>query len=65
MIDSEKGDYLHLPYEGELMDQPYMTMRILNCIQDCYREIVHERMQQRLKQNRQGGAGGRRRRPRR
>ncbi len=67
MIDSETGDYLHLPYEGAMTDQPYVTMKILNCIQDAYREVLKEKTQQRLKQQTSAARSGRgcRRRPRR
>ena len=44
MIDSEKGDFLFLPYEGGILDQPYQTMQILTCIQSCYREVQHEKI---------------------
>ena len=33
IVDSETGDWRHLPFPGSMMDQPYMTMQILKLIQ--------------------------------
>lgn len=40
--NSENGDFLHLPFEGSIMDQPYQTMQILKEIQNTYRDVVRE-----------------------
>lgn len=44
IIDSEHGDFIHLPLEGGILDQPYMTMSLLRVIQNTYRKILNERM---------------------
>ena len=47
--NSETGDFLHLPFEGSLMDQPYQTMQILKEIQNTYRNVVREVNEAKLK----------------
>ena len=37
ICDSETGDYLHLPFDGGMMDQPYWTMMVLDLIRLNYR----------------------------
>lgn len=37
IVDSETGDFRHFPFEGSLMDQPYMTMQVLRLLQLNYR----------------------------
>lgn len=49
ICNSETGDYNHLPFEGPLMDQPYMTMQILNVIQLNYRKCAEEKLKQKMK----------------
>lgn len=44
-IDSESGDYRHLPFAGSIMEQPYMTMQILNLIQLNYRKHLSEKVE--------------------
>lgn len=44
IADSETGDFLSLPFEGTITDQPYMTMQILKLIQLNYRKHLSERM---------------------
>ena len=40
--NSENGDFLHLPFPGGVLDQPYQTMQILKEIQNTYRQVVQE-----------------------
>ena len=28
IVDSETGDWRHLPFHGSMIDQPYMTMQL-------------------------------------
>jgi hypothetical protein len=44
LIDSENGDFRHFPFEGSLMDQPYITMEILRLIQLNYRIQLHKKI---------------------
>ena len=51
ICDEENGGFRSLPFPGSLMDQPYMTMQILLCIQGEYRAHKAAKMEQmRLKQ---------------
>lgn len=42
--DSETGDLRHLPFEGSVADQPYMSMQIIKLIQLNYRRHLAEKM---------------------
>lgn len=44
LISSENGDFIHLPFEGGLMEQPYMTMSCLRLLQLNYRKYLSESM---------------------
>ena len=43
IVDSETGDWRHLPFPGSAMDQPYMTMQILKLIQLNFRKYLSEK----------------------
>lgn len=43
ICDSERGDYIAFPFPGSYMDQPYMTMQILNIVQSAYRQVLSAR----------------------
>ena len=43
ICDSEKGDYLHFPFEGSIMEQPYWTMRVLDLIRLNYKLTMGEK----------------------
>ena len=60
ICDSERGDLLHLPFPGSLMDQPYMTMQIILLVQDGYRKVLSERAEK----IRASAGSGPKRRPR-
>lgn len=40
--NSENGDYLTTPFPGSVMDQPYITMRILDLIKLNYKIYIKE-----------------------
>lgn len=42
IADSETGDFLSLPFEGAIADQPYMTMQVLKVIQASYRKHLND-----------------------
>ena len=42
-MDSESGDFRHLPFPGSVMDQPYMTMQVIRLIQLNYRRHLAEK----------------------
>lgn len=44
-INSDNGDFIHLPFPGSIIDQPYMTMQILKLIQLNYRKVLSDRME--------------------
>ncbi len=48
LCDSERGDFLHWPFPGSLMEQPHCTMELYRLIQLNYRIAVHE-MQKRMR----------------
>lgn len=58
ICDSQTGDLRHLPFEGTIMDQPYMTMQILGVIQGVYRKVANEKAEEKIK----GARGARRNR---
>ena len=43
IIDSETGDFRHFPFDGCLMEQPYMTMQVLRLIQLNYRIFLNKK----------------------
>ena len=43
IVDSETGDWRHLPFHGSMMDQPYMTMQVLKLIQLNFRKHLAEK----------------------
>ena len=43
IVDSETGDWRHLPFPGSMMDQPYMTMQILKLMQLNFRKHLSEK----------------------
>lgn len=44
-INSDNGDFIHLPFPGAVTDQPYMTMQILKLIQLNYRKVLADKME--------------------
>lgn len=44
IADSETGDFKTLPFEGSIVDQPYMTMQVLKLVQLNYRRHLNEKM---------------------
>ena len=44
-INSDNGDFIHLPFPGSIIDQPYMTMQILKLIQLNYRKVLSDRVE--------------------
>lgn len=44
ICDSETGDFRSLPFDGSIMNQPYMSMQILKLIQLNYRKFLYEKM---------------------
>ena len=38
IVDGENGNFLHWPFEGAYMDQPYALMQVLKSIQTEYRK---------------------------
>ena len=44
ICDSETGDFRSLPFEGTIMDQPYMSMQILGVIQGAYRKVQSDKV---------------------
>lgn len=44
-INSDNGDFIHLPFPGSILDQPYMTMQILKLIQLNYRKVLADKME--------------------
>lgn len=49
LIDSEKGDFIHLPFTGGLSEQGYVTMNILKIIQGTYRKVQSDRLTKKMK----------------
>lgn len=39
-LDYKTGSFLHMPYDGGLMKQPYRTMKIWQIVQGCFIEHV-------------------------
>ena len=52
IVDSETGDWRHLPFPGSAMDQPYMTMQVLKLIQLNFRKHLAEKAEKDKKRNR-------------
>ena len=48
ICDSETGDFRTLPFEGSIMEQPYMTMSILKLIQLNYRKVLSDKMKKKM-----------------
>ena len=48
-INTDNGDFLHLPFPGSIMDQPYMSMQIMKLIQLNYRKVLADKMPKGLK----------------
>ena len=44
ICDSETGDFRVLPFEGGILDQPYMTMQVIKAIQASYRKHLNDKM---------------------
>jgi len=42
--NSENGDLISLPFEGSIMDQPYMTMAIIKLAQLNYKKFLEQKM---------------------
>lgn len=49
LCDSEHGDFLHYPYGGSLLEQPYVTMQVLRLIQLNYKQVLHKQMEEAMK----------------
>ena len=45
IVDSETGDFRHLPFPGSIVDQPYMSMQILKIIQINYKKSINDKME--------------------
>jgi len=43
-IDTERGDFRFLPFEGDALDQPYMSMQVIKLIQLNYRKYLDKQM---------------------
>jgi hypothetical protein len=41
-VSKENGEYLHLPYAGGAMDQPYKTMEAFDLLQNVYVEKIQK-----------------------
>lgn len=52
ILDSEKGDWLHLPFDGSVADQPYISFTICRFIQSEYKKFIHEKNEQMMKKMR-------------
>ena len=48
ICDPETGDFRTLPFEGSIMEQPYMTMSILKLIQLNYRKVLSDKMKKKM-----------------
>lgn len=48
--NSENGDYLNLPFGGGIMEQPYMTMKVLDLIRLNYKLYIKEQQDARAKE---------------
>lgn len=48
ICDSEHGDFISLPFDGSVMEQPYQTMQILRLIQLNYRICLKKKQQESL-----------------
>ena len=48
ICDSETGDFRTLPFEGSIMEQPYMTMNILKLIQLNYRKVLSDKIKKKM-----------------
>ena len=48
ICDYETGDFRTLPFEGSIMEQPYMTMSILKLIQLNYRKVMQEKLKKKM-----------------
>jgi hypothetical protein len=46
IVDSESGDFRHLPFSGSLADQPHVTMELLRIVQLAYRSEVSRRIKE-------------------
>lgn len=44
LIDTEKGDFRFLPYEGTILDQGFISMAILYVIQSTYRRVQNDKI---------------------
>jgi len=44
ICESEHGDLLFLPFEGTILDQPYMSMNVVKYIQSQYRKFLNDQM---------------------
>ena len=45
ICNSENGDFLAFPFSGSYMEQPYMTMQILNVVQSAYRQVLSAKVE--------------------
>jgi len=64
ICNSENGDFIHLPFQGALADQPYMTMQVLILIQTAYKQVLSdkaEKMKAKIGSGRTRGHARRRR----
>lgn len=42
--NSENGDFISLPFEGPITDQPYMTMQIIKLAQLNYKKYLEDKI---------------------
>ena len=46
VVDSETGDFRHLPFPGALSDQPHVTMELLRVIQAAFKAEIQKRVKE-------------------
>lgn len=45
ICNSENGDFMTMPFDGSLAEQPYMTMQILLLIQNNFKQMLSEKVE--------------------
>ena len=45
ICNSENGDFMTMPFDGSLAEQPYMTMQILLLIQNSFKQMLSEKVE--------------------
>lgn len=49
IADTETGDFRRLPFEGDTLDQPYMTLQVVKLIQLNYRLNLKQQTETKMK----------------